>query len=69
MKVHIITVVVPDLNEVGKESIFYDLAEGGPDFSFILDSEAYDIGDWSDDHPLNYRSKSKDYIRKLRETK
>lgn len=69
MKAHIITVVVLDLNEAGKESIFYDLTASGPDFSSILDSETYDIGDWSDDHPLNYRSKSKDYIKKLREGK
>ena len=27
MKAHIVTVVVLDLNEVGKESIFYELTE------------------------------------------
>lgn len=57
MKVHILTVVVIDFDDLGAEEVHQVLRHTkypnhciSPD---VVESETADIGEWSDDHPLN----------------
>lgn len=60
MKVHVLTVIVIDLDDIGAEGV-RDVLENTryPNHCIapnVQSSTTYDVGPWDDDHPLNQRS-------------
>ncbi|MAG67089.1 MAG: hypothetical protein CMK74_14665 [Pseudomonadales bacterium] len=64
MKVHRVTVLVLDFDELGAdgvkaemEAVRYPNRCMSPEVKHV---ETIDIGEWKDDHPLNYRGEKRD---------
>jgi len=62
MKAYRLTVMVIDLEEIGEDQIRSEIENAryanrciSPD---VVESQGQDIGEWSDDHPLNRRDTS-----------
>ena len=56
MKAHLITVLVIDHEDAGHESCAQLVAIGGCVNAYPIETKTADIGEWSDDHPLNQTS-------------
>ncbi len=65
MKVHKIVLMVIDHDEVGKQGIVNVIEDQNyPNMCIlpsVMDIETKDIGEWSDDHPLNMGNISKEF--------
>lgn len=69
MKVHQIVLTVIDFDEVGAEGIIQTIEDAHyPNRCIspkIRSIKTQDIGEWSDDHPLNKRSTSEQELKRL----
>jgi len=64
MKVYKAEVMVIDFDEVGEEGIKYEIENAKYSFYRVKSCESRDIGEWSDDHPLNHLDKQDaEYLR------
>ena len=57
VKVHKLTVMILDFEEMGADEVVGELENGSfPNdciSPYVMDVQTRDIGEWSDDHPLN----------------
>jgi hypothetical protein len=66
MKVYRVELLVLDFENSGKESITIDLEQSGASpYVQVMEIESKDIGEWSDDHPLNISGQQKEEYNRL----
>lgn len=65
MKAYKYEVVVLDFEDVGIEEITGLLKSGRYITPIILSSKTADIGEWSDDHPINKKNTMQEYCNKV----
>jgi len=66
MKAHKLTFVVVDFENYGSDNYITEIEQadmGG--MASCIDVESVDIGEWHDDHPLNFKSKKKDVFEEF----
>jgi len=69
MKAYVATVLVVDLDDIGKENTILNLEYArGLCWTDTLSVEEYEIGEWGEKHPLRSRSsdRRKRYIESLK---
>ena len=64
MKAYIATVLVIDHERIGKNEIDYLLEDNKYIIPHVMDIKEYDIGEWSDEHPLNNKNNMKRFVEK-----
>jgi hypothetical protein len=66
MKVYRVELLVLDFENSGKECIRIDLEQSGASpYVQVMEIESKDIGEWSDDHPLNQSNQQKEEFKRL----
>lgn len=65
MKAYKITVVVVDHERMGGDAIADEVARSKYIHADVIDVKEADIGEWSDDHPLNRRDKIPGEVARL----
>ncbi len=68
MKAYKVTLLINDHDEVGDEIKNIIENQHYPNYCiapYVMDVQSADIGEWSDDHPLNKFSTMKDEFKKL----
>lgn len=69
MKAYKVEVLVLDFEQYGKEQIELMLENVRGLFCSVHDIKEADIGEWTDDHPLNHRTTSGEEFKRLFEEK
>ena len=67
MKAYVATVLVVDLDDIGKENTILNLEYArGLCWTDTLSVEEYEIGEWRKEHPLRFSDKRRKYIESLK---
>ena len=69
MKVHKVTLIVIDFDDIGADEVKNEIQNASYGNDCIAPSvksiETRDCGDWSDEHPLNFRATADAELRRL----
>lgn len=67
MKAYVATVLVVDLDDIGKENTILNLEyTRGLEWVSALGVEEYEIGEWRKEHPLRFSDKRRKYLENLK---
>lgn len=64
MKAHKIEILVIDFEDYGVDDAIVEIEQSRNLHGTVLKSSTFDIGEWDDDHPLNYGAeKAKEWLK------
>lgn len=65
MKVYKMTVLVLDFENRNQESLEYELENNKYVPATVMETQVADIGEWHDEHPLNFTNTQKEEFKRL----